>query len=278
MQCEELLAGQGEGGAGGVSDGDGVTFGGDGDEWKEKRTLRFYLAGPMRGIEQFNFPTFLEAAEALREFGHEVFNPAERDLAHGFNPETDEPTPEFIQQAMEEDIREVLDAEAIALLPGWRHSTGAALECEAARQTGKELFELQKVMVDHPETEEKKLEWCLFPLKQSAPLSVLGEAEKLVGGDRQKEYGHPYADFKRSAGMISEWLGYPHDWDEFYTEGAPVLNRPLRPDEFAGIMELCKMSRKRQSPWKRDHYVDGAGYNSCAWDTILVMLETGEAW
>lgn len=46
--------------------------------------MRIYLAGPMRGYAEFNFPAFHAAAARLREQGHTVFNPAERDIErHG---------------------------------------------------------------------------------------------------------------------------------------------------------------------------------------------------
>jgi hypothetical protein len=43
-----------------------------------------YLAGPMRGIPQFNFPAFMAAAKQLQKEGYHVFNPADRDIKeHG---------------------------------------------------------------------------------------------------------------------------------------------------------------------------------------------------
>ena len=41
--------------------------------------IKVYLAGPMRGIANFNFPAFDFAAHKLRNQGFYVFSPAERD-------------------------------------------------------------------------------------------------------------------------------------------------------------------------------------------------------
>lgn len=100
-----------------------------------------YLAGPMQGIAEFNFPRFNAVAKALRDGGHRVFNPAERDIErhggidiskgnttgsleaskkdHGFS----------LRQALREDTDFICaEANCIALLPGWEKSNGAQAE------------------------------------------------------------------------------------------------------------------------------------------------------
>lgn len=108
--------------------------------------MKIYLAGPMRGYPEFNFPAFHEAAAKLRAEGHFVFNPAERDVErhggidiskgnelgdvaqaereHGFSR----------RDAMHDDLDFITKhADGIALLPGWQESEGANLELAAAR-------------------------------------------------------------------------------------------------------------------------------------------------
>lgn len=79
---------------------------------------RCYLAGPMTGIADLNFPAFHAAAAKLRASGYEVINPAEinPDPAAGWNA------------CMRADIAQLVTCDAIALLPGWEHSKGARLE------------------------------------------------------------------------------------------------------------------------------------------------------
>ena len=110
--------------------------------------MKIYLAGPMRGIPQFNFPAFYAAAAKLRAEGHFVFSPAERDNErhgtdiskgnamgdeskaakdHGFN----------MREALAHDLAFICaDADAIALLPGWESSKGANAERATALALG----------------------------------------------------------------------------------------------------------------------------------------------
>lgn len=99
--------------------------------------MRLYVAGPMRGYEQYNFPAFHEATAQLREAGYEVVSPAEMDLELGFDPNS---TAEFTEAdyaaAMRRDIETLLTVDGVALLHGWRKSKGANVEHDVARALG----------------------------------------------------------------------------------------------------------------------------------------------
>jgi len=175
----------------------------------------------MRGIESFNFPAFFQAAEHLRLLGHEVWNPAERDVAAGFNPDTDEP--ESFLHYMQHDLPQVMQAEAIAVLPGWRKSKGARLETTVATECGIPVLNARD----------------LSPVDET----VLEEAQRLVHGDRGADYGHPIEDFTRTGIMWGAIFGI---------EAVP-------PEKVAMAMIAVKLSRECNRP-KRDNRADIAGY------------------
>lgn len=82
-----------------------------------------YVAGPMTGIPDFNYPAFNAAEKALAHAGYFVLNPTH---AERHNPTPG--TPQTWDWYMRHCIRMVLDADALALLPGWENSRGATLE------------------------------------------------------------------------------------------------------------------------------------------------------
>ena len=89
-----------------------------------------YLSGPMTGLPEFNFPAFRAEAERLRALGYAVTNPAEIN--------TDTTTP--WQECLRQDLREMLDCDAIALMPGWEQSRGANLELHVAHRVGMQIL------------------------------------------------------------------------------------------------------------------------------------------
>ena len=99
-----------------------------------------YVAGPMRGLPQFNFPAFDQARDHLVSDGYAVISPADIDRASGFKETEDDPsfTVDLIKKFVLRDFHALyfMDArhgDAIALLPGWESSTGAYAETGLAR-------------------------------------------------------------------------------------------------------------------------------------------------
>jgi hypothetical protein len=102
--------------------------------------MKIYLAGPMTGIPQFNYPAFHTAAARLRELGHTVFNPAESDspeyqAAAMASPDGAQGSISHLPHSswgdiLAEDVKMISEGgvEAIVTLPGWQNSKGARLE------------------------------------------------------------------------------------------------------------------------------------------------------
>lgn len=101
-----------------------------------------YIAGPMRGYPQFNFPAFDDAKLRGQSLGWKVISPADMDRSTGFDPNVPvEITPDMSREFFRRDMEAVgnLRAEsgdAIAMLPGWEKSTGASCEHQAALWLG----------------------------------------------------------------------------------------------------------------------------------------------
>lgn len=124
--------------------------------------MKIYLAGPMRGKPNFNFPAFDYAAAKFREQGHEVFSPADHDRkVNGpeieINPTGDEAVCEkqfgfSIRDALGADLAWICrEADAVALLPGWEQSTGATAERATGVALGLSLIILGReyINADH---------------------------------------------------------------------------------------------------------------------------------
>lgn len=78
---------------------------------------------------------------------------------------------------------------------------------------------------------------------------ILEEAYQLTAGERNKDYGHPYDDFSRTAEM----------WNAMF---ADRITEPFKASDVARAMICIKLSRSVHAP-KRDNWVDIAGYARC---------------
>lgn len=187
-----------------------------------------YVAGPMTGLPDYNYPAFHAVAKRWRDAGWTVLNPAEHEL----------PTPE--QEAalsadeiralyMRKDIEWVMRSDAVALLPGWQSSKGAQTEVAVARVLNLPLLDAETM---EPFTE-----------------TVLDEAARVTAVDRQAVYGHPREDFARTAAL---WTArFAHKLRE---------GERFEPDDVPPAMRLVKESRLVNSPRHRDSLVDISGY------------------
>lgn len=104
--------------------------------------MKIYIAGPMTGVKEFNYPAFKQAAEEIRANGHTVYSPAE------IVP----PFPDFAKSLgkrglwiwyMKKAIRFLLKADVIILLPGWKTSAGAMIEKWLAEALDYKVYELK---------------------------------------------------------------------------------------------------------------------------------------
>lgn len=92
--------------------------------------MKIYVAGPITGLPQLNYPAFNKAAALLRSQGHEVENPAEN------------PAPQCGTWLgwMRLSVAQIARCEAIYLLPGWEWSRGALVEYNLAVGLGLQVL------------------------------------------------------------------------------------------------------------------------------------------
>ncbi len=89
-----------------------------------------YLAGPMSGITDFNFPAFNEKAEELRHEGWVVTNPAQFPFHDGWE----------WHQYLRVALRAMTYCDTIYMLAGWQQSRGANLEYGVAVGLGMKVL------------------------------------------------------------------------------------------------------------------------------------------
>lgn len=85
---------------------------------------RIYIAGPMTGLPELNYPAFHAAAEDLRSQGYQVENPAEG------------PAEASYEAYLCRGLLQLMTCDTVALLPGWERSRGARIEHQVALALG----------------------------------------------------------------------------------------------------------------------------------------------
>lgn len=84
--------------------------------------MKVYIAGPMTGLPEFNYPAFFAAAEVLEERGYEPLNPATAPVCDSW------------EGYMRHGITQLMQADAVFLLDGYHNSQGARIESALAEK------------------------------------------------------------------------------------------------------------------------------------------------
>ena len=88
--------------------------------------MKVYISGPITGYPNGNAEAFGDAEDSIRWSGHEPVNPHKLTHDHG----------KTWAEFMREDIKALLDCQAIFMLKGWWHSKGAVIENKLAQELG----------------------------------------------------------------------------------------------------------------------------------------------
>jgi hypothetical protein len=83
-----------------------------------------YIAGPMTGHPENNYPVFMETQRLLEGVGYSVVNPASFGVPSGGRV--------HYVDILREDLRAMLDCHGVAVLDGWWESHGARNEINVA--------------------------------------------------------------------------------------------------------------------------------------------------
>lgn len=101
-----------------------------------------YIAGPMSGYPEFNFPAFFAAQKRLEADGWKVWNPAAKEAEGEVEADKSFSTGDNValvkggwdyKGAISWDLQKVIHSDAIYMLPGWEFSPGASAEHATAK-------------------------------------------------------------------------------------------------------------------------------------------------
>lgn len=103
--------------------------------------MKLYIAGPMSGLPDFNYPAFFKAAQDLGAAGFDPINPAR--VREGL-PQMGAGWIDYMRAS----LRDIADCDGIATLPGWRDSRGARIEVDLVTALGLPVESVESWLMD----------------------------------------------------------------------------------------------------------------------------------
>lgn len=213
-----------------------------------------YLSGPISNMPELNRPAFKKANEVLTKEGFEVIDPS-------LNSSLD-----TWEDYLKFDLPLVCKSDIVVLLDGWENSRGAKLEKFTADQLKIRVLRFNTLVdalakLGGPVT-KTSLDLLPDEVITNPHETPAEEAMRLVNGDRQDSYGHPYYDFS-CTGEI---------WTALAKRYFPDKDIKFEPDHVAMFMMAVKMSREANRQ-KRDNITDIIGYAECYWKVLEKQKE-----
>lgn len=94
--------------------------------------MRVYIAGPMTGYPDYNYPAFDAKAREIEEWGHTPVNPTQIGQNEGWSHE------DYMRAA----LTLLLTADGVVFLPGFERSKGAMLELTVSTALNMPIVEM----------------------------------------------------------------------------------------------------------------------------------------
>lgn len=96
--------------------------------------ITLYIAGPMTGLPEFNYPAFNQAEKELKARGYITLNPASNV--------PNNPNPTWLD-FMRMSLVQISQADGLALLDNWESSKGARIEVDLSHNLGLDVRPLK---------------------------------------------------------------------------------------------------------------------------------------
>ena len=104
----------------------------------DRSKTRIFIAGPMRGYENYNFKKFDHIEELLRQLGFDIVNPARISRKFKESEVNSDISVYNKMIDMQQDAERTCNA--ILLLDGWQWSEGVKLEVKTASELGMQFL------------------------------------------------------------------------------------------------------------------------------------------